>query len=138
MAIFIIDEPFEVSWSRNQVRYGIHTDTALDTPSLMLELKLRYRSGNELFRDIVTQSLSPDENGNISLDVSFILDSLLTYQLPEVGVNTVQQITTQSGDFYIDYREITSTDANPTWVSTVDKVRKVIKGGLSYESWSGG
>lgn len=138
MAIFIIDEPFEVNWSRNQVRYGIHTDTTLDTPGLVLEVKLRYRSRDDLFRDIVTQSLTPDENGNIFLDVSFILDSLLTYQLPEITNNAVQQIINQSGDFYIDYREITSSNNAPSWISTVDKVRKVIKGGLSYESWSGG
>jgi hypothetical protein len=138
MAIFIIDEPYAISWSRNPVRYAIHTDTAIDTPGLVLEVKVRFRSGEDLFKDIVTQSLSPDPNGNVFLDISFILDSLLSFDLPNLTAPGIQQVVIQRGEFFIEFRELTSTSTDTEWLSTVDKKRIVLKGGLSFEAWQGG
>lgn len=134
--VFIIDEPYEVSWSRNPIRYGIHTTTSLDVSGIVIEVKLKFKTVENTFSDIITQSLAPDKEGNVFIDISFILDSLLKYQLPDLVSNTVEPIVLQKGFFYIDYREISSLNGNQGWNTTKDRIRTVIKGGLSNESWS--
>jgi hypothetical protein len=136
MASFIIDEPFDVCWSRNPIRYGIHSGFAQTVSGLTIEVKLIFRKESESFNDIITQTFSPDSDGNIFVDFSFILDSLLTYQLPDLNISLPEQVLTQKGYYYIEYREISSLDGNPPWNSTIDKIRIILKGGLSIESWS--
>lgn len=134
--LFIIDEPYEISWSRNPIRYGFHTTTDLDIPGIVLEIKLKFKTTENSFRDVITQSLAPDTEGNVFVDLSFILDSLLTYQLPDLAVNSVEQVVSQKGSFFIEYREVNSQDGNLAWSNTENKICTVIKGGLSNESWS--
>ncbi len=139
MAASIIERPYEISFSRNPVRYALSTNTALTTAGLKIQVRLNFQKfSGVFFETIITLSLTPDSNGHVYVDFSKILDSLVNYQLPEIGLNTPSEAFDQVAKFYIDYREVTTAAPNPSWTSDSANLRYVNKGGLPYQLWQGG
>jgi hypothetical protein len=134
----LTERPYEVAFSRNPVAYKFQTDTDLATAGLRIDVRLFFRLFNTAsFVQQIELSLIPDSAGQASIDVSKILDSLVEYQLPTISGTTAEQAFRQAGQFYVDYREVTTASPDPAWTSDLTDTRTVIKGGLSYQSWQG-
>jgi hypothetical protein len=131
--------PDEISFSRDPVVYGLHTDKPINTEGLTIEVSLFFCKGSEnVFTSVYTQPCFPDSDGNVSFYPGEIINCLLTYLLPQLSSNDVVDMDSQVGRFYLEYREITSAAANPAWTSDGANIRNVIKGGTAYEQWKGG
>lgn len=134
MAITIIERPYGIAWSRNQIRFGFQTDTPVSTPGLFIQVSIYFSFDTTNWTQVVTLSLLPDSLGACYADISRILDGMLSNFLPTVN-GGVEAAAGNVGNYYIQYREITDANPAPAWSSDVNL--KVIKGGLSYEQWRG-
>ena len=138
MAITIIERPYNIAFSRNPIRYGLLTDSDLNTPGLLMEVEILHRPFVDeivAFRTIVRLTLIPDSNKRAYIDLQRIMDSLVEYELPTFTVG-VTKAYRQLGEYFIKYREVTVADPNTVWADE-DRTNFVIKGGLPYERWNG-
>ncbi len=56
MAITIQERPYEISWSKNQIRYILQTGTHIATEGLAIEVRLMFRSfGEPVFEQVYAQ-----------------------------------------------------------------------------------
>jgi hypothetical protein len=131
----ITARPYDIGWSRNPVKYTLHTDTALTTAGLQIEVQLQFKLFSAgAFEEVHTFSLTPDKDGNASIDWRRILDSKLSFQIPTT-LNEVELCDEQTGLFYVKFREITAADTNPAWEDDVANTFHVYKGGLPEHRW---
>lgn len=138
MAITIQERPYEISWSRNQVRYVLQTDTQLATEGLAIELRLYFKAFNGVaFEQVFSQPAYADANGVIEFYPQSVLDALLEYKLPTLTLNTPESMPRQIGLYYIEYREVTTAAPDPAWVNDAANTLYVIKGGIATERWQG-
>ncbi|SKD10108.1 hypothetical protein SAMN05660461_6008 [Chitinophaga ginsengisegetis] len=136
--LLVTSRPGEICFSRDPIIYTFHTDQPLTTEGLMIEVAIYFCSGaGSDFTKIYTQPLYPDASGNMSLYAGDIINSLLTYSLPSLAAEAITDMDSQVGRFYVDYREITTATPAPAWLSDNGNIRNVIKGGTTYERWSG-
>lgn len=132
MAIIVTERPNFINFSKNPIRYQLTTDIDPATPGLSVEVQLYFKQINEVDYKLVIQfPCAVDSVGNIVLDLNKLLDTQLSYLLPLID-NSITHASTQSGSFYIAYRELTGT--NPPW--TTDNFKYyILKGGLPFEKW---
>ena len=129
--------PHTINWSRNQIFFTLHTDTPIATPGLTIEFRIHFctMAARPAFQQLVTLPLTPDANGNVSIDVRRILNDELTYELP-ASLTLPNIVGTQSGQFYISFREVTTEQPEASWTVGEDQYT-VLKGGLPLEHWKG-
>jgi hypothetical protein len=138
MAVSMTERPYEVAFSKNPVVYRFQTDTDLTTAGLRIDVRLFFREFNTAsFVQQFELPLVPDSAGLASIDVSKTLDSLVEYELPTISNATAEQAFLQAGQFYVDYREVTTAAPDPAWSSDLGDTRVVIKGGLPHQHWQG-
>lgn len=136
--IQLLERPYEVCFSRNPVVYRLKTTTALNTPGLKVDTRVFFRKkADNDFVQVIANTLTPDSAGLVEIDYSKVMDSMLDYKLPTVSAVTAERAFEQVGEFYIEYREITTAAPNPTWTSDNGNVITVVKGGLPIEKWQG-
>lgn len=139
MAVTMQERPYEISWSKNQIRYVLQTDTALATEGLAIELRLYFKVFNGIvFEQVYSQPAYADANGIVEFYPQAILDAMLEYKLPTVILNTLERMDSQAGLFYLEYREVTTAVPDPAWISDQATTLYVLKGGLSTQRWQGG
>lgn len=135
--ITLLERPYEVCFSRNPVVYKLQTDTALSTSGLKIDVRLLFRKfGANDFIQQIAISLVPDSSGIAEIDFSKVLDSLVDYSLPNITNGLPERAFDQVGEFYVEYREITTAAPNPSWITDSSTIR-VVKGGLPHEKWQG-
>ncbi|MDH7463965.1 hypothetical protein QEG73_21870 [Chitinophagaceae bacterium 26-R-25] len=132
MAIIITERPNFINFSKNPIRYQLTTDIDPATPGLSVEVQLFFKLINDSDYKLVIQfPCAVDAVGNVQLDLKKLLDSQLSYLLPLID-NSITLAASQSGSFYIAFREL--TDSNPPWI-TDGFTYFILKGGLPYEKW---
>lgn len=140
MAIEIKRRPYEWSWSGNPVQYRLYSDQAAVDDSIFFEVKIMFKKiADGAYTEIVTLPYSPAA-GTADVDIKDVLDSLLEHELPllQVDETAATEATTQTGNFYIQFRQITEANPDPSWEdSEKDFYRSVIKGGIDYFKWRG-
>lgn len=137
MAVGLIQNPLVTSWSRNPIVFGVHTDSPLETVGLAIEVKVLFKRINDaVYTTILNLILTVDIDGNIEIDLRRVLDSYLTYQLPDLS--NITESSDQTGLFQFDYRELPfdSNDPNGGWTTDQPRTYAVIKGGIPNEQWS--
>ena len=137
MAAVIQERPYEIIFSAGPSRYVIQSDLPFNTAGLVIEIKLFFKYlGDSDYREIFAQPAYHDKLGKVSFYPAAILDSMLTWQLPSLYVS-IHRMGSQTGKYYIAYREITNGNLNPEWIHDLANERFVLKGGLAYERGEG-
>ena len=141
MAILVNRRPHTHNFSGNPVHYELYSSLASVDATVFFEVKVMFRKLSALnYAEIVTLPYSP-VNGYADIDLKDILDSLLEYALPSFNnpfETTVWDAAPQTGHFYLEFREITSGNPDPSWDdSEKDFERFVLKGGLNDFKYQG-
>jgi hypothetical protein len=126
--ITITEQPANLVWSKNPMRYQATTDTDLDTDGFYIRCKVYFNAAL-----MIEFAVSPDATGAIAFDIRNIINALLRYDLP-TQANAVTDLVNQYGDCYVTLHEVTTaTPEDPDFVTS--NVSTVLKGGLNYETW---
>jgi hypothetical protein len=140
MAITITRRPYNYNFSGNPIHYELYSPLAEGDPTVFFEVKLMFKKMSQLtFFDIVTLPYSPVV-GRADIDLKEIINSLLEWAIPGYNPSeeTFWDAGSQSGYFYLQFREITESNPDPTWDdSEKDFERFVLKGGLNDFKYQG-
>lgn len=133
--IIVTERPYQYNWSGNAIHYKLSSDEAVSDPSIFFEVKTMFSA--DLAADpveVVTLPYIPTA-GEANINIQDILDSVLSYGVPSFNDDeTVPfECTKQSGRFYIEFRQITAANADPSWNNEESGfMRFVFKGGISF------
>lgn len=134
MAIQVTKRPYEFSFSGNPVLYELYSAQAAANSSIFFEVKLRFAPMGGAFTDVVSVPYSPTE-GYAKINLQDLLHSQLKNELPTFSTDetAIHAAPAQSGRYYIEYREITAANPEPSWdASEKDMERLVVWGGIDY------
>jgi hypothetical protein len=139
MAIVIQKRPYQYCFSGNPVHYELFSDLAASDATVFLEVRLMFRNIGGAYVPSPAIPYNPVV-GIATIDAQDLLDGLLEYDLPGFSVDEkdIWAAVRQTGEFYLQYREITATNPDPSWDdSEIDYERFVIKGGISRWKYQG-
>lgn len=141
MSVAVITRPADRNWSGNPIHYSLYSAEAAGDSSIYFEVKVMAKRTDAVsFTEVVTLPFQPVD-GLSKIDIQDILDSILEFELPQVGDNEYSSptiATKATALFYIEYREITTDDDDPDWIDSEENLERfVIKGGISFEKWRG-
>lgn len=106
------------------------------------EIRIKFKpTGAAAYSDILVLPYKP-VSGTAKVDIQDILDGLISHELPYLpqptSVPSPHISYKASGQFYIEFREITTAAPDPAWDDSEDAYEGfVIKGGISFEQWRG-
>lgn len=140
MAIKITKRPFKFSFSGNPVHYELTSAIAATNADIYFEIRLMFRPVNTgAFTEVHRWPFYPTA-GIAEISVHNLLHSKLEWELPKWIPNEKlpQEARNHTGEFYIEFREVTPDDLTPSWDDTEsDFVCTVIRGGINYFVWRG-
>ncbi|MGN6477249.1 MAG: hypothetical protein ACTHKV_08485 [Flavipsychrobacter sp.] len=140
MAIEVTKRPGAYNFSGNPVHYQLYSPQAASDNDITFEVKVLFKNiPDASFEELITLPFDP-VMGYANIDLKEILDASLEYVLPTFPGNEKDAVSApaQSGEFYLQFREITTASQNASW-SDVESahVRFVIKGGLNDFKYQG-
>lgn len=136
MSTSVVERPAVYCHSKNDIRYKFAT-TDLTPLKQYIEVELYARIvGAAEFTKVKTFNLKPNPDGITYVYLDGYIDSMLSWVLPAINTRfTAAQ--NQVAQFYIKFREVSTSTPDPSWVSTeADHVRIAIKGGIEKQKWS--
>src|SRR5688572_28336731 len=138
MSIQVTKRPYNYSFSGNPVHYELYSGTASIDSTIYFEVKLKFKNltGSSILT-IVTLPYYPTD-GYAKIDLAEVLDGLLDWNLPVINANPtyVWGASSQTGHFYIEFREISAANGDPTWDTSEEEYQRfVLKGGLNDFKW---
>lgn len=141
MAIEITKRPFERVFSGNPVHYELYSALAAADATVFFEVRIMFKKIGSLYTygEVVSLPYAPVD-GYATIDLKEILDSVLEFDLPQFDADETKAYHTdkQTGKFYLQFREITATNANPDWDDSESAYERfVIKGGLNDFKYQG-
>src|SRR5207237_9587536 len=101
--------------------------------SITFEGRLQFKRTDEAdFRVILTMPLIPNADGTATINWQTVLDAEMEFGLPQLLVDDqVTAVKAQTGIFFMEYRELTPTDSNPSWIThEANFQRNSFKGGV--------
>lgn len=138
--IEIKKRPYSYNWSGNPAFYELNSLAAAADAEMYFEVEIYFKHVNELtFNLLTTLELYP-AGGTAKLNIADILNSELDYDVPEFHGNEklVYECSSQSGLFYIRYREIDPDGiVDPPWNTDSGNTLIIVKGGIDYMSFRG-
>jgi len=130
--ILIKARPYNINWSGNGIWYQLYSAAALADTGISFELRIMFkRSDSVVFNPSAAIPLIPYK-GIASYNLQDHLNAELEFGIPQL-LNDAQvtPVATQSGQFYIEVREVTSSTIDPAWDgSEIEYPRNVVKGGV--------
>jgi hypothetical protein len=136
--ITVTKRPSSRNFSGNPVHYELTSAQAAADPSIYFEIRLMFRYIGAVFFEIHRWPYYPT-NGVASISVQDLLHSQMDAQLPTIiNSRDMQLADKQTGQFYIEFREISTASPNPSWETTeTDFICQVVMGGINYFHWRG-
>ena len=137
--IQIVQRPYLYNFSGNTIYYKLFSSEALADASIFFEVRIKFRVVDRPeFETVATMPFTPVD-GVVLFDLAAILDAQLVYKMPKIfGDSTVTSNPLQSGFFYIEYREIKTTDPSPAWNGQESEYAPLVfKGGLHPFTYEG-
>lgn len=135
MQFNIIKKPGLFNWSGNSINfifactpYGLVQ--RLNDIRLKITLQVEIVKGTGTFRDIKSETLTPDNEGLIKFDISSLADPFLKYSFPELSTLASAKAEEQSKIFKVIYQTYQSGILD---VELESDPFIVIKGGLPYD-----
>ena len=139
MAIQVTKRPYTYCFSGNPVHYELFSQQAVADQDIYFEVKVWFESSAGDVVETEGFEYTP-VNGFAEVDISAILEGLLKYDLPDFAGTPaeVKEAPSQTGHFYLIFRECTPQNINPTWDSSEIEYKSfVIKAGLSQFKYQG-
>jgi hypothetical protein len=140
MAIQITKRPYSKCFSGNPIHYELYSMLAANDTSIFFEVRVMFKGvGDANYTSIVDLPFYPTE-GYAAIDIKDILHSELNYGVTPFFTDekTFWESTKQTGYFYLQYREITTSNPNPSWDdSEKDFAPFVVKGGFNFFFYRG-
>lgn len=137
--IVIQERPYFRSWSGNAIHYKLFSVAAAADQNIYFDVRVYFKTTDDAdFRALCDISFTPVA-GVVKMNLQDILHAHLLYQLPIIADDhTVSESGSQSGEFYITYREITPGGINPPWDEThAGNPCHIFKGGLHPYQFKG-
>jgi hypothetical protein len=110
--------PYDTNFSGNGIWYAFYSEAAANDPTISFDVRLRFlrNDSNSLEYNIgVSLQLIPYQ-GKAAINISSLVDAELEFGLPSlVNPTDITTCNTQTGHFYLEFREITAENANPGW-----------------------
>jgi hypothetical protein len=139
MSVVIQKRPYRYCFSGNPVHYELYSALAAADPTISLEIRLMFKNIGGAYAP--SQAIPYDPIAGIAtVDAQDLLDGLLEFELPHFSIDELQvwSASRQTGEFYLQYREITALNPNPSWDdSESDYESFVVKGGISRWKYQG-
>ncbi|RYZ62352.1 MAG: hypothetical protein EOO14_02540 [Chitinophagaceae bacterium] len=139
MAIEVTKRPYTKCFSGNPVHYELYSLQSVSDASIFFEVRVMFKPVGGSYAPLVTLPYYPT-NGYAEIDIKDILNSELEYGLVPFFNNekTAWAAPQQTGFFYLQYREISNLNPNPSWDDAeASHECFVIKGGLNYFKFRG-
>ncbi len=130
--MIITARPYSTNWSGNGIWYAFFSDAALADPTVTIEVRLRFkRLDAQVFSEGVAIPLIPWQ-GKAAINIQTLVDAELEYGLPSLlNPSDITSCATQTGQFYIEFREIIAGNNDPAWDgSEAQLLRNAVKGGV--------
>lgn len=124
--------PYDINWSGNAIWYAFYSAAAEADPSISFEVRLCFRRmDTNAFTTGPAIPLIPFA-GKAKINIASLVDAELEFGLPTLlNPNDITACATQTGQFYVEFREITADNNNPAWDSSENNLRRIaIKGGV--------
>lgn len=135
MALVLYTIPPSVNFSRNPIRFRVGTDTLVTTVGLFIQCRVSFATMGNTPAEVIRFPLTPDAQGLAEIDLQRICDRLMTLQMPTLTA-TIQKISTHSGILEVGFVEYSVDEPEGTAVLNAGSFT-LIKGGISYERWTG-
>lgn len=134
----ITARPYDILWSGNGIWYAFYSALAAGTnttpadTSVIIEIRLRFKRTDAADFEIGTNIPLIPYQGAASINLSSMVDAELAFGLPSLVNSTdITPCPTQTGKFYIEYRELSATNTDPGWLTDESaNIRTVVKGGI--------
>lgn len=128
--IEILKRPYLINWSGNNIYYELYSADAEADSSITFEVTVVFKRNNETdFREIITLPYVPVD-GSALFDIKDIIDAQLSFDMPEFADESMICYN-QSGQFYIEFREITADNPDGAFDATEsEQPRYAAKGGI--------
>lgn len=139
MAIEIQKRPYNYCFSGNPVHYQLYSALAAADDKVFFQVRVQFKNIGGVYTFTEPLDYAPYQ-GVATIDVQDILEGLLTHQLPQFAADekTIWEVQKHTGKFYLEYREITPFNQNPSWDnSEMDSACFIVKGGLSRFKYQG-
>jgi len=137
MALSIIENIDQVSWSLNPIYAKVHTTTNLQTVGLQVKAELYAESshGSGIYNIIYTHSLFPDSGGNMVFHFRRILHDYLSakgYPLPDFNLSEITETGKPIVRFYLKFTEYPNPGAP---YPQSNQIRYALMGGIDFENY---
>lgn len=140
MSTTIIERPPHYSFSKNDIRYVLQS-TDISAAGFFVRLKLSYRKiGGDLI-ELKTFTRLPNDDGKTYVYINGILDSLLSYQMPDPA-KLLTDASAHLVHFYVEFGEGNAEDLDPDLDTDLDPemhvhppTRMAIKGGIERQKF---
>jgi hypothetical protein len=141
MPIQITKRPYKLVWTGNPVHYELTSAAASLDTTIFFDIRIMFRHfvTGEPFREVVRFPFYPT-GGVASFSIHNYLHCQVKWEVPgwPADPRTVQQMLYHTGEFYIQFREISTANATPNWDdSEKDYPCTAVKGGIDYFQWGG-
>lgn len=138
MSISVLKRPYAYCFSGNPVHYELYSSQAAADPTLQMEVRVQFKTITGAFAPTPALRFAPVQ-GTVKADIKDLLESLLTYEVPAFGTETsVQLASGHTGFFYLQFREISVLNPEPSWdESEASFPCLVVKGGLARFKYQG-
>lgn len=137
--ITIKQRPYLYNWTGNSVYYELYSAAAAADASNIFEVRVFFKFCDAVAYTLLTTLPYVPVEGSVKFNIQDILHAHLEYLMPDLhNDGTIIEITKQTGSFYIDFREITTAESNPSWDSReVEYFRHIIRGGIHAYQFKG-
>jgi hypothetical protein len=140
MALEITKRPYDWAWSGNPVLYELYSSLAASDTSVYFQVRVMFkRAAEAMYEEAVILDYHPVA-GYAQVNLKDILHGLLEYELPGIDNDETKiwEAPAQTGNYYIEFRQITSVSTDPTWDETESAFPKfIVKGGLDSFKYRG-
>jgi hypothetical protein len=139
MAIEVRTRPYTYCFSGNPVHYELYSALAAGDATVFFETRIQFKNIGGAYTPSPALPYNPVE-GVATIDAQDLLDGLLEYELPGFDVNEklLWAAAKHTGEFYLQFREITSVNPDPDWDdSEKEYAAFVMKGGIGRWKYQG-
>lgn len=131
MSTSITERPYKHSFSENEIRYAFAvTDPTTAGCAVEVAIYTLGIAASGAGTLLTSFELTPNPDGTVYCHINSYLKSLLKPQLFDITGQIAQPVTTQCLQYYIQYRQITTADANPSWTDDVANTKIIVQGGV--------
>lgn len=137
LELHIVQQPHEINFSGNPIQYFFSlTPYGLMEQRQDIQVQVRVEREisplSDIFQEVKSETLFPDKNGSMFINIASICDAYLEYYTPRPSLLKLLEIKNQSGRFRVVI--VAQKDGQLITTPITSTPVMVLKGGISYEA----